>query len=584
MARPENTPQAQPQFKKATELDEVVAASGRLAQKTAASTKPAASSQAAERFTNIKANPFALVMLDPAKSRQEKKAEMTKLMTHDVTLSEEANEKNLASFTEFCEWLQEKRKELSVEMLRNGDTKAFGKLQEVLDQMTNGLLKFNEKRQPFLDILDALYKIQLNGVKTSDMIDEINKDAEETERLNKELEGLGQKVAGIGGEIQSYKDKIAQLKTETSWYTFGSKIKPAAQAEINMIEQRIGDKQAEAVALADKVRETNQALSQPRQSQFEGQDLAEAKKNLKALLDLNSAEHQKRQEEINAAAADFVVNSDKNVDEVLQNIENMNERHNKAGKNNSKMLAMFAIMNDSIKDATLSNQEVLKTQDAPADVEEDELDKLTREEKRDAVLRHIKTMTETRENTTQMSESLSTEKAELTQMQDSCTRQITSTRLLRGTGIANMASQLNAMMTALSSAATGQSSEVARELITEMADNSLSIRGKDSIRAALEFNKGNDSLEAAIARAEKYARLMDDATAQRTAALAEQKDLLKSMEQTSGNLLDSVKKNLEAYSDSDAAASVSNDNGKSATPAPAKKAASGGFGFDDLKI
>jgi len=328
-----------------TGVDEVLEASRQVvAGRTKTST--AAPKVATAEITG---NPFHKIMFDPSMGLEQKREAMTNALTFDKSLTEEQNAQRLHSFVEFSEWLQSKRKELAIDMLKLNDSEAFAQLKEVIDELGQGILDFNKKIQPFLNILDSLYKMQLKGVKTSDMLGEIIKDREELERLNGELDGYERDMDGSERSIRDYNDMVAELKTETSWWSFGTKIKPSAQAEINKIELRVAEEREKMGRLATKIQDTQTAIDAPRVTQFEG--LEDVKYNLTTLLDISSDAHREKQKELNQTAADFVTTSDQRVAAVLKNIESMNTRIEGAGKNSSKVLGLYAVMNDSIKAA-----------------------------------------------------------------------------------------------------------------------------------------------------------------------------------------------------------------------------------------
>lgn len=552
-ASTKTSPRAVTAFNPATTgVEEVLAASREVASKRTRS-------EPAKNVAEITGNPFHKIMFDPALSLEEKRQTMAKGLVYDKALSEEKNAERLRDFVAFSEWLQTKRKELAIDMLKLNDAEAFAQLKEVIDELGAGIIDFNKKIEPFLTILDSLYQMQLKGVRTSDMLGEIIKDREELDRLNSEMSGYNQSVDESGKRISSYRDRIAELKTETSWWTLGTKLKASAQADINKFELRIEDETKALADLAAKVEETKAKLEAPRATQFEG--LESVKDNLRMLLDITSDEHRDRQRSLNEAAADFVTSSDKKVAGVLTNIQAMNGRIEAAGKNSSKVLGLYAVMNDAVGSAMSDNHGVLGSLSPVEGVEEGLVAQMQREETREATLRHIKTLTGIKEDTVKMYDGLSKEKAELVGMLDSNNQQIATTRYLHGSGIANMGMQLNAMITALSSAANGQSTKVAQELVDEMGANAVMIRGKDSLRAALDFQGTNETLERTIQLAAQSAELMRNASDVTGDALSKQQELLERVKAGADDMQRAITEGLEVYAAS-TDQDVSNDNAR----------------------
>lgn len=513
-------------------------------------------SEPVRAVAEVTGNPFHKIMFDPAMGLEAKRQAMAQALVYDKSMSEEQNADRLKAFVSFSEWLQSKRKELAVDMLKLNDSEAFAQLKDVIDELGQGILDFNKKIDPFLNILDSLHKMQLKGVKTSDMLVEIIHDRDDLERLNSELAKHEEKINLSDRTIRNYNDQIAELKTKTSWWTFGSKIKPDAQAEINKIELRVEEERARILALGEEVKNTQMAIGAPRVTQFEG--LEDVKYNLRTLLDISSDTHREKQRDLNQTAAEFVTSSDKRVASVLSNIQAMNGRIEGAGKNSSKVLGLYAVMNDSIETAMAGNHNILEGFKVPAG-EEGLIEKMQREETREASLRHIKTLTGIKEDTVKMYDGLSREKAELSGMLDSNNQQVAKTRYLHSSGIANMGMQMNAMLTALSSAANGQSTKVAQELVDEMGSNAIMIRGKDSIRAALEFQATNETLERAIQVAAQSAEMMRNASILTGDTLAQQQELLVKVKAGADDMQRAITEGLEVYASKTAPESV-NDN------------------------
>lgn len=275
-------------------------------------------------------------------------------------------------------------------------------------------------------------------------------------------------------------------------------------------------------------------------------------------MDISSDGHRERQKDLNETAAAFVTSSDQRVASVLKNVESMNVRIESAGKNSSKVLGLYAVMNDAIGEAMIGNHAVVSGLGAP-EGDEGLIAKLQREETRESSLRHIKTLTGIKEETVKMYEGLSREKAELNGMLDSNNQQISATRYLHGSGIANMGMQLNAMITALASAANGQSTKVAQELVDEMGSNAIMIRGKDLLRAALEFQGTNETLERTIQLAAQSAELMRNASAVSGDTLEKQKELLARVKSGADDMQKAIIEGLEVYANQ-AAPEAGNDN------------------------
>jgi len=152
---------ASPKPEKKADLSDVLtdAVRAKQTQKTAAKREE----QAADpRYANIAANPFYKVMFSEETKPEQKKEEVTKLLTFEGT--KEENREKIKQFELFKEFLQSSREEMAQEIIRLTDTETFAELKSVYDELNQSLIDFDDRMRPLTEIIDAVYTLRTNGL------------------------------------------------------------------------------------------------------------------------------------------------------------------------------------------------------------------------------------------------------------------------------------------------------------------------------------------------------------------------------------------------------------------------------------
>lgn len=160
-------------------------------------------------------------------------------------------------------------------------------------------------------------------------------------------------------------------------------------------------------------------------------------------------------------------------------------------------------------------------------------------------------------------------------MQDANEQQITKTRQLHSSGVAGVADQLSTVLQAVSSAALGESSEMARMSLERMQKTTSDLSQKEVIRVALGTHEVNSDLNKALLDLEQYGQVIDTATDITRKGLTETRELLGKLESTAKDVQESVRHSISVAAEVTAGQNPDEDGeGKSSSEPPAKP-----FGF-----
>lgn len=528
----------------------------------------------AQKHANIESNVFHQIVIQSDASPNEKKAAVTRALVYDKEESKEENEARLAAFEEFKEYLMDYRKEMSKEIIRLADTKAFSELQSVFEEMNSALLDFETTITPLVEIIDAVHRLNMaSDGAMYDVFKEIQEDKEEEARLEKLRADYMAELNSHDAEIRNIRREIAGLREQKSWFGFGS-TKKSALEEIARKEVDIANRRNDIDELRNKIETTTPT----RESKFA--QYATEKAQLRELLDITSDEHKERQEKLVKAALNFVNTTEARTGSVLERMNGVREQIRNVDSVNGNMKRIFAVVTDAIKDADDHNAELTSQFKTPPP-EESTLEQYDREDKLQAVNEHVEALTASKVDTLATLGELQEESMNIKSMRDTNNQQINHTRKMHTSGTAGVASRLSTVLTAVSSAALNEARTTTQNTLKNMNTITQEIAQNEAIKNATNLHVQNDELAMAIEQLASYKEISDKATDITRAALEEQKQLQRDMEATAAELADSIKQAKGVT-----AAVMQEEDEASDTPPIGRlqEAAGGGGAFADLKL
>ncbi|WP_374378504.1 hypothetical protein [Dongia sp.] len=484
------------------------------------------------RFANIAANTFFKVMFSTEAKPEEKKAEVAKLLTFEGT--KEENRERIKEFELFKEYLQSQREAMAQEIIRLTDTETFAELKTVYDDLNTALLEFDNKMQPLTDIIDAIYTLRTNGL-TLDAFQEIIRDRKAEEELNKEREAKRTEAANLSNEAERLMRSNDLLRQDKSFFGLGG-IKASAQVEIDQndrklteIKDNLGKLSGELEALNAKVAETKSELG----------EFAAQKAKLRELLDISTDEHKQRQRELVDSAINFVSTAKTRIGSVREHLGKMGDQVENLADANGTMGTVYAILNEGIKDAGEKNLKQRDSLQEPTG-EEDTIAKMTREQKRMAVEQHITLLDASATDTMSTFADLTSGAIRIKTMKDAVDQQSIRARMMHSQGVSGVADRLSVVLQAVSQAALGEASAMAKDTLQQMAENTNKVAQKESIRLAMGIADQNRDLEKAIEDLGSYGEVIRTATSISKEGLTEMRAKLDELKKLSETVKDDL--------------------------------------------
>ncbi|MCB1590844.1 MAG: hypothetical protein KDI90_00195 [Alphaproteobacteria bacterium] len=531
--------------KEKTEIEEMMQQARATSRKETVSGKEktqADDSAAAKKFSKIAENPFYKIMFDPNSSPEAKMEAVAKVL--EFADNKDKAKEELEAFKMFKEYLQFERKRMAQQIIELTDTEAFSELKQVYDELNNALVAFEDKISPLTEIVDSVYKLRMNGL-TFDVFREIALDREEEARLAALLEQQKKNLLSLEEEMRQKQVRIAHLGEDKSFFGFGP-VKESARKKIAELELRLDDDRGSLSDLTQKIEET--AKAQPRASELNPEFL-EAKGKLRELLDISSNEHKQRQEDLVQAAQNFVNTTEERVSSISEHFVGMDKQIENLLEANYSMREIYAILNDATKNAHQNNEKYREELVAKETAEESDIAKMNRERDKRDLENYIGALNASSYDTTTVLAELTNASHRIKSMKDGNQSQIDKTRQIHSSGVAGVADQLSTVLQAVSAAALGESSEMARMSLERMNTKTQDLSQKEVIRLALGTHEQNNELSKALEGLEQYGEVIRTATTITREGLKETKDLLGRLEDAAKNVQEDVKESISVAAD-----------------------------------
>lgn len=514
--------------------------------------------------SEIQGNTFYGIMFNPELTPEQKKAEVAKALAFRG--SKEESRAAVKEFESFKEYLQSVREEMATRIIKLTNTAAFSELQSVYRDLNQRLLDFDERMKPLTDITDALYTLRTNGM-TQEAFREIVEDRKRDAELAEAIAGKQEELRLLETQVATLRHENAILSTQRSFFGLGG-VKQSAREQMARNASDIEQKEAQAKALAAEMSELQQKRGEHASKLGE---FAAQKEKLRELLDISSDEHVERQKELVAAALNFVTTGKERIGSVRVHLDEMIKQVENLGDANSNMKQVYAILGDAIKDAEAENQTVRK-QLEPAG-EESMTERMQREDKKQNLESHMATLDVSSVDTLSTFADLTSQEIRIRNMEESAKNQVDKARVMHTRGIAGVADRLSVVLQAVSAAALGESSAMAKETLAAMAESTNLVAQKDSIRVAMGRTEINADLEKALEDLAAYGEVQREATEISRGAIQEMRQNLEALKELAESVDQESKQAVGV--NADVALGVSNSSGK-----PAEKAgATSPFGF-----
>lgn len=458
--------------------------------------------QQAQAKTNIETNPLYAAIFSESLTPEEKTEQVSSVLVVAGTKEDARN--RVKEHNDFKEWLQDQRKLMAQEVIKLTNTETFSQLQQIYDELGNGINNFEEKMTPLTDIVEALFKLRAGG-QTLNAIKEITQQKKLRNELTAILNEKQREEQSIASMLTQYGDQIIVLGEQKSFFGFGG-VKEEARVEIARKQQQIAELETRRTALKAELAEAQQKLDS---IAFTG-ELANEKMKLKELLDLKDDKHKQRVIDLVSAANGFVEKADTNIAVVRSQLGGMTAQVENLFDANNDMSRVYAILDEGEKRAEIKNAEI---RDGLMPKEnESAIDRLAREEKKMMVEEFIGSLQQSSVDTVATFADLQRQAGSVKGMRDSLNMQIVKARSMATRGVAGVADRLATVVNAVSQAAINESQAFAGDALTAMRDSTNRITMQDTIKNAMGLSDVNVELEKALSDLGEFTQVQRQAT------------------------------------------------------------------------
>lgn len=412
----------------------------------------------------------------------------------------------MKEFEIFKEWLQYEREELAKEIISLTDTETFANLQRVYEDFNTELENFNKRMAPLTDIIDAIYTLRANGA-TFEAFQKIQEDRAYEEKYNETKQTKESEKKNIENSIAAMESDIAALGQQRGFFGLGGVIAEAREGIVRK-ELDVARAKERAAAINTEIAslDAERSARQSEQGAF-----YKERQELRKLLDISGPQHIERQKELVDAAMSFVTTSKERIGDVRNHLSKMQGQVDQLYDTNNSMVRVYGVIDESLKDAEKSNQDIRSTFQKKNE-NEDKIAQIKREESLMAVEDHITMLTDAASDAVATHADLSSQTIRIRTMRDANHQQSSMARKMHSQGIAGVADRLSVVLQAVNSAALNESSQMAKDTLIRMKSNTDQIAQKESIRLAIGAQEINKDLQRALEELANYGDVQRTAT------------------------------------------------------------------------
>jgi hypothetical protein len=484
----------------------------------------------------LQTNTFAHIMLNHELSPEAKRDALAREMTFDKDATKEQNRAKQQAFAEFKEYLQEQRKILNREGIKLQDTEAFAELQTVIDDMTKASVDFQQRVQPLIEILTAVFEIRKND-KIFDVYAEIQKDKEWTVAQNETLEKLEKQVRDLVTKEEQLVRERAERTAERSFFGLGPPTKRAS-ARIAEIDQVDLVRVREDVTSALAAIEQQKALIQQGRSS-ENPELLKQKQVLREFLDLTKEENRSRQKSLVAAAVHYVDTSDVRLKSVLTTLGKLGNHAEVVSDTNGILRNMHLIMDEAMKEAAQHSHSV-KSELEHGAAGESSIARMSREEKLSDANEFIGRMDDHAIDIANSIGGLTKHAVQIQAYKDTIRNESGSTKRLHLEGVSQMGEQLMSVLSAVSAAATSESRSVAANNFARMAAQNQGIISHEVIRNATTIDLEAQQISRLVGELQDYGDVLKATSDIASAGYNRMRDTIGAIRKVSGAVQEAI--------------------------------------------
>lgn len=515
-----------------------------------------------EAFADIETNRFYAIMFEEGVAPEAKKDAFVRELTFALADDAESSRARLKDYARFKAYLQFERKQLALEVIRLTDTEAFSQLQQVLQDLNQGVIDFNDQMHPLTEIIDAVYELRMAG-NTVDVFREIQEDKEVEIERQARLDEKERDLETLADRQLALEKSMAEHRESKSVFRFfgGHELTKYARVQLAQLQVDQDALAAEVEAVRAAIEGIqNESSPESRFAAFSAQ-----KEKLRELLDLTTDDHQQRQRELVKTAERFVYSTSERVSNVLQHLNAMGGQADALYENNGHMRHGYAILSDAEREAGGVNQQIREGLKFARD-NETGIQRLDRERKLESIEDFVALLDGAAIDTTQTLKDLTEQGGSIKTMRDTHRQQIDKTSKLHSSSVSGVSERLATVLQAVSAAALNEATGGAKASIEEMAASTRRILGQKAIENAVGMRETVDDLDKAIEQLREFGELQEKATGLTREALSEIGAKMGELESVTVEAAEGLRRSIGVHADA-------NIHSRTGTPSAAKPAA-----------
>ena len=454
----------------------------------------------------IKENPIYKTLFE-AKLAPE--AQIETLEKHLAFLDTETKAKQaVRSMQDVLEFLDLQVEEMHTELIDLTDVGVQGFLQGIYDRLNGEMEQWSGLIQPIMETLKAIFDLRTNNV-TGDAYREIQSDRVRKEALERLRGELTTQIETAQRAIMAEQEDIDRLSEDKGFFGLGP-VKKAARETIAIKRTHLDSKLADLEALKTKMEKI--ATDDGATSALSA-EMQKAKEGLRKLLETDKAGHRKQQEAIVAKTLDLIRTFKEQTTQGREHLGRHAKQFDRLKSMNREISEVMVVLEESTRRAELLSDEERKKLEVSADGET-QIQKMKRESRKRAIEEHMKTLGDVTRDVGQAAADLQNDAVRIRTGKETTDNQANNLRLMSTRGVASLAGQLNATLTAINAASLNESNEMARMALARMNDETQSIMKQEVIRVANEGATLSDDIQRTIENLAEFHTVYQDATAQ----------------------------------------------------------------------
>lgn len=428
---------------------------------------------------NIKSNPLHQILLGGNATPTERKKVFAEFVA--ATLDKEQDRARDKAFQDFREWLSHQNRAMAQSIIELTNTGTFATLQQVIESMNSGLMDINKKMDPLNELLDSIHILNMEDT-MFDAYEEIEKENELKAIREKELFDLEEAARLKRDRVAKLDSDSAALAQQRGLFGFGGV--PAAARE------QIARNEAEMKRLAVEEQEAREKFEALKNAPINPEsklapDMQIHKERMREFLNLSEGRTIEQMQELVAATSNYIKQATENTTKIRAEYGDLSARLNNTDDNTSRMMGIYGIMHEGLKDAARSNiqkrDELMKSKETAGD---DLLVTMDLDDKLSALDNHSKMLSASQSETGTSFANLTKQKQRVNAMKDSTNQQMDVARNLDTEGVSATSNQLASVITAIVGASISESASMVEGNLRKIGLKSDEILQKEVMRNA----------------------------------------------------------------------------------------------------